>query len=355
MNSILKNAGALALLWLAAFNASAQGQGAPTEAAQAEVAQAESAQESAQAQSAQAQVAQTEVVAADPAVWGPYAKLVGRTFAGEDVAGWPGYASKTRSIQWEVPGEVMVETGVQANGTELPAMRILPGKRPGELLFDVKRAPNATGRIVDADTLAFDLMLGYQNTVRTTGPDSYEMRTEKGGEVKAHAIYRDTSSEAQKQRNVELADKEVADRHAAMLALRAAGVPDEPATPVSADRILAYQEPVRGPSGTLRITRGKAWEAGACFAAVYINGRWAARFEDAETASFKVPAGKVQVAVASDPKGRGTCRVGGDSQTVHDTVLAKGESLHVYFAYNGGPRFKEALLAPAAQQSAATQ
>jgi hypothetical protein len=140
-----------------------------------------------------------------------------------------------------------------------------------------------------------------------------------------------------------------------MLALRAAGVPDEPTTELPADRVLAYQEPVRGPSGTLRITRGKAWEAGACFAAVYINGRWAGRFEDAETATFKVPAGKVQVGVGSDPKGRGTCRVGGDAQTVHDTVIAKGESVHVYFAYSGGPQFKEALLAPAPTQSSAAQ
>jgi hypothetical protein len=333
MSPILKNAGALALLWLAAFNAKAQ-------------------VESAAVQAAPAQAAPTEPVVADPAVWGPYAKLVGKTFAGEDLAGWPGYASKTRSIQWEVPGKVMLETGVQANGTALSKMRISPGKRPGELYFDVEKSPNATGRIVDADTLEFDAMLGYRSIVQVTGPDGYEMRVEKGGEVKGSARYLGMHTAAYSARTVELAEKEVADKHAAMLALRAAGVPDEPVTELPADRVLAYQEPVRGPSGTLRITRGKAWEASACFAAVYINGRWAGRFEDAETATFKVPAGKVQVGVGSDPKGRGTCRVGGDAQTMHETVLAKGESLHVYFAYNSGPKFKEALLAPA---PAATQ
>lgn len=318
MVSKMKKSAALALCWALAFNAAAQ-----------------------------------ETVAADPAVWGPYAKLVGRTFAGEDVSGWPGYASKSRSIQWEDPGKVMIETGVQANGTEIPKMRILPGKRPGELLFDVARSPNATGRVVDADTLSFDQVFGYHSTVRLIDGESYEMKTVKGGEVKAQAMYRDMASAGYAARSAELKDKEVADKHAARLALRAAGVPNEPSIDAPADRVLAYQEPVRGPSGTLQITRGKAWEAGACFMAVYINGRWAARLEDAETARFKVPAGKVEVGVAPDPQGRGTCRVGQSTQTVHQTVLAKGESLHVYFALNNGAKFSEAVLSPPTAASAA--
>jgi|GEM_PF-938485 len=285
-----------------------------------------------------------EAVAADPAVWGPYARLVGKTFAGEGIIDGRIYDRGTRIIQWEVPGEVMLETGVQGSGTELPKTRILPGKRPGELLFDVARAPNATGRIVDSDTLQFDLMLGYQNIVRTTGPGTYEMQTLKRGEVQNHTTYRDIDSEAYAQRIAERDEEKAADKHSAMLALRAAGVPDEAAGEAPADRVLAYQEPVRGPAGTLRITRGKAWEAGACYAAVYINGRWAARLDDAETASFKVPAGQVQVSVSTDPQGRGTCRVGQSTQTVHETVLAKGEALHVHFVFSGGVRFREALL-----------
>lgn len=340
MHSIVKNAGALALLWLASSNAFAQAEQASGASGQPNVAQVASAP--------------AEAVAADPAVWGPYARLVGRNFVGEDVAGWPGYASKTRSIQWEEPGKVMVETSVQANGTAAPKIRILPGKRAGELVFDVERAPNAAATVVDADTIRFDQVFGYSTTVRISA-DGYDMQVMKRGAVQAHATYRDANSAAQQQRNIELAEKAVADKQAAMLALRAAGVPDEPVTAAPADRVLAYQEPVRGPSGTLRITRGKAWEASACFAAVYINGRWAARLEDAETATFKVPAGKVQVGVGSDPQGRGTCRVGGDSQTMHETVVARGESVHVHFAFNGGARFKEALLSPAVQQSAAAQ
>jgi hypothetical protein len=299
--------------------------------------------------------AQDATVVADPAVWGPYAKLVGKTFSGEDVSGWPGYASRTRSIQWEVPGQVMVETGVYPTGQELPRMRILPGKNPGDVVFDVPKMPNATGHVVDADTMVFDLPFGYQNVVRVIGPDSYETRTlkEKSGEVKAVAVYRDNNSEAQKARVAELDVKVAADKQAAMLALRAAGVPADPATDAPAENVLAYQEPIRGPHATLQITRGKAWEAGACYAAVYINGRWAARLEDAETARFKVPAGKVQIGVASDPQGRGTCRLGQATQTEHETVVGKGESLHVYFIFSNGPKFSEALFAPAAPTAAA--
>jgi len=288
-----------------------------------------------------------DAASADPAVWGPYATLVGRTFAGEDVSGWPNYASKSRSIQWEEPGKVMVETGVQPNGGEIPKMRILPGKRPGELLFDVARAPNATARVVDAKTLVFNQMLGYETTVSLSDA-GYDMKVTKRGELQAAATYRDTASQAYAAHEVEQVQKVAADKVAARNALRAAGVPAAPATEAAADRVFAYQEPVRGPWGTLQVTRGKAWEAGACFAAVYINGRWAARLEDAETAHFKVPAGKVEVAVASDPQGRGTCRFGQSTQEVHETVLAKGETLHVYFAFNGGAKFSEAVQPPAA-------
>lgn len=324
MKPILKNATAVALLSLLAAGAHAQ---SPAPAAGAATASADAA------------------VVADPAVWGPYARLVGRTFAGEDVAGWPGYASKTRSIQWEVPGKVMVETGTYAHGAEIPKMRILPGKKPGELVFDVAMAPNATLRVVDADTLESGSRLGYVAIVRMTGADSYEMQTLKGGEVQAHAIYRDINSAVHQQRSAEL-DKEKANaQETARIALRAAGVPAEPVVDAPADRVLSYQEPVRGPAATLQVTRGKSWEASVCYLAVYINGRWAARLDNAETARFKVPAGALRVAVASDPQGRGTCRMGDAAGTLHETVVGKGEALHVHFVVSNGLQFKEALVA----------
>lgn len=289
---------------------------------------------------------QQEAVAADPAVWGPYAKLVGRTFAGETLVGSKGYASATRSIQWEVPGEVMLETGIQANGTELPQMRILPAG-PGRLEFDVKAMPNSTGQVADAgSTLRFDLPFGWENLVQLVDDDSYEMKTLKRGELQSHAVYRDVTSAAQQERAAEQASEKVEAREAARIALREEGIPDTPMVDVPVDRVLAYQEPVRGPSGTLRISRAKAWEGSACYAAVYINGRWAARLDEQETATFNVPAGQVRVGVSADPQGRGACRLGQATEQTHETVLSKGEALHVQISL-GGQTFREALVTSA--------
>ncbi len=291
-------------------------------------------------------VARTQdAAAADPAVWGPYARLVGRTFAGETVVGWDSYASATRSIQWEVPGEVMLETGTQADGKEIPQMRILPAG-PGRLKFDVKSAPNSTAQVADAGTLRFDLPFGWENVVQLVDDDSYEMKTFKRGEVHAHAVYRDVTSAAQQQRAAEQASEEVVAHESARIALREAGIPDAPLVDAPADRVLAYQEPVRGPSGTLRISRAKAWEGSACYAAIYINGRWAARLDEAEAASFNVPAGEVRVGVSADPQARGACRLGQASGRTHETVLAKGEALHVQISL-GGQTFREALVTSA--------
>jgi hypothetical protein len=282
---------------------------------------------------------------ADPAVWGPYAQLVGRTFAGETVIGWTGYASATRSIQWEVPGEAMVETGTQANGTEIPQMRILPAG-PGKLRFAVKMAPDSTGQVADAETLVFDLPFGWENRVRLVDADSYEMKTLKRGELHAHGIYRDITSQGHEQRVIAQASEKVEAHASARTALREAGIPEIPLVDAPAERVLTYQEPVRGPAATLRISRAKAWAGSACYAAVYINGRLAARFDEFEVAQFNVPAGDVRVAVGKDPQGRGACGLGEAGEHVHETVVARGEAVHVRINL-GGQIFSEALLAPA--------
>lgn len=284
-------------------------------------------------------------VAADPAVWGPYARLVGRTFAGETVIGGASYASATRTIQWEVPGEVMLETGTQADGTEIPQMRILPAGA-GKLKFSVKMAPDATGLVADAGTLKFDLPFGWENMVRLLDDDSYEMKTLKRGDVQAHAVYRDVASAAHGHRVAEQASEKVEAVESARAALRAAGIADIPLADVPAERVLGYQEPVRGPAATLRISRNKAWDGSACYAAVYINGRLAVRLDESEAAQFNVPAGDVRVGVSRDPQGRGACGLGQVGEQVHETVVAKGEAVHVQISL-GGQRFSEALLAPA--------
>lgn len=290
--------------------------------------------------------------AADPAVWGPYAQLVGRTFAGETVTGGAGYASATRTIAWEVPGEVMLETGTQTDGTQIPEMRILPAGA-GKLKFDVKRSPNATGQIADAGTLKFDMPFGWENVVRLIDGDSYEMKTLKRGDVQSHAVYRDVASAAHEHRIAEQASEKVeadasvrASQRAAQVALREAGIPEIPLVDVPAERVLTYQEPVRGPGATLHISRAKAWGGSACYAAVYINGRLAVRIDESEVAQFNVPAGDVRVSVGKDPQGRGACGLGEAGERVHETVLAKGEAVHVRINL-GGQMFSEALLASA--------
>src|SRR5690606_863567 len=151
-------------------NRSQQAPGAPHEGASgADATDGESAPDVVHGQEASVQASLP--VAADPAVWGPYARLVGRTFAGETVVGWDSYASATRSIQWEVPGEVMLETGTQADGKEIPQMRILPAG-PGRLKFDVKSAPNSTAQVADAGMLRFDLPFGWENVVQLVDDDS---------------------------------------------------------------------------------------------------------------------------------------------------------------------------------------
>ncbi|MGJ4729697.1 hypothetical protein [Luteimonas sp. SDU101] len=341
MTSIIARSGALIVCALLALQPGARAQEAVAQdtATAQSAATAEPAPQSAE----QEGIAPPDATEADPAVWGPYARLVGRTFAGETVAGWPGYASATRSIQWEVPGQVMVETGTSTNGSEIPRMRILPAG-PGRLTFDVKMAPNSTGQITDAGTLTFDMPFGWESVIGLVDEDSYETKTLKRGEVQAHAIYRDVASAAHEQRSVEQAAEKLASREAARVALREAGIPDAALTDVPAERVLAYQEPVRGPSGTLRVSRAKAWEGSACYAAVYINGRWAARLDESEAVRFLVPAGDVRVSISADPQGRGACRLGQASETHHETHLAKGESLHVQFSLGGAP-FREALLA----------
>lgn len=292
-------------------------------------------------EAAAAEPAEAAAPAVDPAVWGPYAQLVGRSFVGETVAGWPGYGTGKRTIEWETPGKVMVETIYNSSGQETSRMRILP-ESGGRLLFDVAMAPNARGTITAPDTLAFDQAFGYQTTMRLTGPDSFEHVASKRGEVKGHAVYHDVNSQAVAQRDAEREAQADAERIARREALRAAGVPDTVAVEAPASQVFAYQEPVRGPAAQLRLTRGKAWELGACMLAVYINGRWAARLDENQTASFRVPAGKLQVSVGTDPMGRGTCKMGQSGQVTHETVLARGESVHVHFL--GAGRFSEALL-----------
>jgi hypothetical protein len=283
---------------------------------------------------------------ADPVVWGPYAQWAGKTYVREQEDSE--YGAYRIAYEWKEPGKVLQETGYYKDGRVWFTQLVTPGKKPGELTTDLKPGPKGTWSIVDPQTLASNTFFGYQTIRRATDVASYEEQTLKGGAVQDQRSYLDMAS-GRYQAHLDGQAAEQSRKDAQAIAeLRAAGVPDEAAAPVPADRVLAYQEPVRGPSGTLQLTRGKAWEGSACYLAVYINDRLAARVDEGETATFNVPAGQVRVGASGDPGGRGTCRMGQSEQVVHVTPLAKGERLHVYLKLNGGVRFSEALLDPVA-------
>lgn len=279
------------------------------------------------------------------AVWGPYLQWAGKTFVRQDDsdATWGAYRI---SYEWKEPGKVLQETGYYKDGKLWFTVIITPGQKPRELTADSKPGPKAKWQLVDVRTLASSSLFGYQTVRRATGPSGYEEQTVKRGSVQQQRSYVDEAS-AEYQAYLAAQKEREAEKDAqGLAALRAAGVPDEATVPVPDDRVLAYQEPVRGPAGALRVTRGRAWEMGGCYLAIYINDRLAARMDPGETAMFKVPAGEVRLGVGNDPGARGTCRIGQSSQDMHVTPLAKGEHLHVHFRMSGGARFSEALLNP---------
>ncbi len=281
-------------------------------------------------------------VTADPAVWGPYAQWVEKTFVRQEKDSQ--YGAHKVSYAWEEPGKVIIETGYYASGEVWFTQFVSPGKEPGQLVTDLKPGPKGAWNIVDSQTLASNKFFGYQTLRRATGEGGYEEQTVKGGEVRELRTYLDTASarylaqEAQK-------SAEEAQRHAdAITALRTLGVPEEAAVPAPAERLLAYQEPVRGPSGELRLTRGKA--SGRCHMAVYINNRMAARFTAGETATFRVPAGTLRVSLGPDATARSSCAIAESGKVEHVTRIGRGEQLHVHFGGQGAAvRFSESLAA----------
>ncbi len=79
------------------------------------------------------------------------------------------------------------------------------------------------------------------------------------------------------------------------------------ATPVPANRIMAYQSPLTGGSAFV-VTRDTGWMAGGgCYAAVLIDGKIAARIGTGETAKFHVSPGRHIIGMSGDADGGGLC------------------------------------------------
>jgi hypothetical protein len=97
------------------------------------------------------------------------------------------------------------------------------------------------------------------------------------------------------------------------------------ATPAPAGRILAFQTPPRGPSGTIVVTRDKGFNGSPCYYALFINGMLAARLATSETATFYMPPGDLLLRSGRDPEGRGLCGTFKNEWTERETILKDGE------------------------------
>jgi len=97
------------------------------------------------------------------------------------------------------------------------------------------------------------------------------------------------------------------------------------ATPAPADRVLAFQTPPRGPSGTIVVTRDRGFNGSPCYYALFINGTLAARLATSETATFYVPPGDLLLRSGRDPQGRGLCGTFKNEWTERETILKDGE------------------------------
>lgn len=99
----------------------------------------------------------------------------------------------------------------------------------------------------------------------------------------------------------------------------------EKATPVPADRLLAFQDHLPG-GASITVLRDSGFTGSGCYGAFTINGTLAARFAAAESANFYVPAGDLLLRYGSDPQGKAMCGLNSDYWVQRETVLNEGEN-----------------------------
>lgn len=104
-------------------------------------------------------------------------------------------------------------------------------------------------------------------------------------------------------------------------------IPVSSAAPTPSERLLAFQVPIQGPSGTLVITRDKGLVGSACYFGFFINEVLAARLSPSETARFQVAPGELVLRSGRDPQGRGLCSPQ-DEWTQRETTLRENEIKH---------------------------
>jgi hypothetical protein len=82
------------------------------------------------------------------------------------------------------------------------------------------------------------------------------------------------------------------------------------ASPISTDRMMAFQTADATKTAKLTIIRDEGFIGGGCYVALWINQTLAARFATAEVANFFAEPGEILLRVGRDPQGKGLCAVG---------------------------------------------
>lgn len=95
---------------------------------------------------------------------------------------------------------------------------------------------------------------------------------------------------------------------------------------VANDRLITFQAPITGPSGTLVVTRDKGFLGSGCYYGFFINNVLAARLDSSETATFHVAAGELVLRSGRDPLGRALCATMKQEWTQRETILRDGET-----------------------------
>lgn len=100
------------------------------------------------------------------------------------------------------------------------------------------------------------------------------------------------------------------------------------AKPVPATRLLAFDAPHENINSKIIVTRDAGYAGSACFAAFSINGKLAARYGVAETATFYVQPGEAVLGYTfNDPEGSTLCNLGAEDRWIQrETVLRPGET-----------------------------
>ena len=108
--------------------------------------------------------------------------------------------------------------------------------------------------------------------------------------------------------------------------------PEDKARPVQRERLHAFQARSEGTSATLVVTRDLGIFGGACYYALAINGRLAARLDTGERSRFYLLPGEVLLSVGGDPQARGLCSIGQGDWSEQKVLLHPDETVYLRLA-----------------------